>query len=54
MIKNKALYENLGRSKRSHIECGECSSKNESGFQTWLHKIVETKLCTVGGISAVG
>lgn len=41
--------------KCSQIECGECSSKkNKSGFQTLLHKIIETKLCTVGGISAVG
>lgn len=26
----------------------------KSGFQSSLHKLVETKLCDVGGISAVG
>lgn len=34
------------------ILSGDVAAK--SGFQSLLHKIVETQLCAVGGIKAVG
>lgn len=36
----------------SKLSVGNVAVK--SGFQSLLHKIVETQLCAVGGIGAVG